>query len=120
MAEFMGGVDHARAHGIDADAARRIIHRGALRQADHAMFSSVVGRPARQPDKAADRGTVDDSAATLRAHLAQLMLHTGPDTAQIYGRDPLEALPASAKAFPVASPMPELAPVTRATWPSKS
>jgi hypothetical protein len=30
------------------------------------------------------------------------------------------AAPASAKAFTLASPMPELAPVTRATWPLKS
>ena len=31
----------------------------------HAMLGRVIGRPARLPDEAAERGTVDDGAATL-------------------------------------------------------
>src|SRR5215207_123711 len=41
--------------------------------------------------KAAKRRTVDDRAAALRAHLAEFMLHAGPDTAQIHGGHLVEA-----------------------------
>src|SRR5213078_743092 len=106
-----------------------------------------------------ERGAVDYGAAALRAHVAKLVLHAGPDTAKIDGVHAIELLgrfigrvtrrnlytgiverhvqaaeagacalmsasttaaPASATALTVLSPMPELAPVTRATWPLKS
>ena len=56
------------------------------------MFGGVVGGAARQPDQAAERGAVDDGAAALRAHLAQLVLHAGPDAAQVDRVHPLEVL----------------------------
>ena len=40
--------------------------------------------PAGQPEKAAQRGAVDDSAAALRMHLTELMLHASPDATKIY------------------------------------
>src|SRR4051794_3196413 len=65
---------------------------GALSQADYAVLGSVVGRPAWQPDEAAERGAVDDGATALRAHLAQLVLHAGPDTTQVDGVHAVEVL----------------------------
>ena len=49
-------------HGIDANATRRIVHRGALCQPDQAMVGRVIGSPARLAHEAAKRGTVDDGA----------------------------------------------------------
>ena len=46
-------------------------------------------RRARRADQAADRRVVDDGAASLLAHLAELVLHAVPDAAEI---DPLHAL----------------------------
>ena len=80
-----GCINHARTHRIDPNATRRIVHRGALGQPDHAMLGRVIGRPARLADQPAERGTVDDGAAALGAHLEQLVFHAGPDTAQIDG-----------------------------------
>src|SRR5271157_1105785 len=80
-----GCIDHARAHGIDPNATRRIVHGGALCQPDYSMLGRVIGSPARLADEAAKRGTVDNGAAALSTHLEQLVFHTGPDTAQIDG-----------------------------------
>jgi hypothetical protein len=85
-----GCIDHARAYGIDANATRRIVHGGALCQPDHAMLGRVIGSPARLADEAAKRGTVDDGAAALGAHLEQLVFHASPDTAQIDGGHVIE------------------------------
>src|SRR5207253_9548952 len=87
-----GRIDRSRAHRIDANAPRRIFKRGALGQADHAVLGRVVSRPAWQPDEASERGAVDDGAAALRAHLAKLVLHAGPDTAKIDGVHAIEVL----------------------------
>ena len=85
-------MEKARAHGIDANATRRIFKRGALGQADHPVLGCVVGRPAWQPDEAPERGAVDYGAAALRAHVAKLVLHAGPDTAKIDGVHAIELL----------------------------
>ena len=189
-----GGLDGARANSVDADAAGGVFDGGAEGQADDAMLGGVVGATAWEPDQPAERGAVDDRSGALGAHLGELVLHAGPDAAQIDGVDPVEhlgglvggvdgggldagvvvghvqaaerldgpgdgggdlvlvgdvaahgkyvvpgvaqlglgrvegvgvdigvvAAPASAKARAVASPIPELAPVTRAIWPVKS
>jgi len=80
-----GCINHAGAHGIDPNAARRIVHGGALCQPDYSMLGRVIGSPARLANEAAKRGTVDNGAAALGAHLEQLVFHAGPDTAQIDG-----------------------------------
>jgi hypothetical protein len=43
----------------------------------------VVNYPARNANKAANRRAVDDGAASLLSHLAQLILHAVPDAAEI-------------------------------------
>ena len=189
------GVERAGADGVDADATRGVLEGGAAGEADDAVLGGVVGGPAGKADEPAERRAVHDRAAALVAHLAELVLHAGPDAAEVDGVDPVEqvggfvggvggwgldagvvechvepaergdgavdhrgdlglvgdvagdaehlmpggcrssaaaldgfvawatratAAPASAKARAVARPMPELAPVTRATWPVKS
>ena len=47
------------------------------------MLGGVVRRPTRQPDETAQRRAVDDRAAPLLAHVAELVLHAGPHTAQV-------------------------------------
>src|SRR5437870_13032158 len=49
----------------------------------------MVGCSTGDADEAANRRVVDDSAASLLAHLAQLVFHAVPDAAQI---DPVHAL----------------------------
>jgi hypothetical protein len=80
-----GCIDHAGARGIDPNAARRIVHGGALCQPDYPMLGRVIGSPTRLADEAAKRGTVDNGAAALGTHLEQLVFHAGPDTVQIDG-----------------------------------
>src|SRR5215213_7481925 len=77
------GLDGSRADRVDADAAGRVLEGSALGEADDAVFGGVVGGAAREPDQAAERGAVDDGAAALRAHRPQLVLHAGPDAAQV-------------------------------------
>src|SRR5437773_558821 len=87
-----GRIDRSWAYRIDANAPRRIFKRGALGQADHPVLGCVVGRPAWQPDEAPERRAVDYGAAALRAHVAKLVLHAGPDTAKIDGVHAIELL----------------------------
>jgi hypothetical protein len=47
------------------------------------VLGGVIGGAARQPDQAAERGAVDDGAAALGAHRPELVLHAGPDAAQV-------------------------------------
>src|SRR6266852_248597 len=54
-----------------------------LRQSDHSVLGCMVGCPAGDADQTANRRVVDDGAASLLAHLAQLVLHAVPDAAQI-------------------------------------
>jgi hypothetical protein len=56
------------------------------------MLGGVVSGAARQPDQAAERRAVDDGAAALFAHPAELVLHAGPDAAQIDRVHPVESL----------------------------
>ena len=56
------------------------------------MLGGVVGGAAGVADEAAERGAVDDRAAALGAHLAQLVLHAGPDAAQVDRADAVEGL----------------------------
>jgi hypothetical protein len=85
-------LDGAGADGIDADAARRVLQRGALGQAEDAVLGRVVGRATGIADKPAERRAVHDRAAALRAHLAQLVLHARPDAAQVDRGDAIEVL----------------------------
>jgi hypothetical protein len=57
-----------------------------------------IVRSARLADGAAKRGTVDNGAATLGAHLEQLVFHAGPDTAQIVALADLATKAGAAKA----------------------
>src|SRR5215207_7268109 len=76
-------IDCSWAHGVDANAPRRIFERCALGKADHAMLGRMVGRAAWKADKTPERRAVNDGAATLLPHLPELMLHAGPDAPEI-------------------------------------
>src|SRR5438874_9273390 len=82
-------IDRPRAHRIDANSFGGIFERSALRQPDHSVLGCMVGCAARDADQTANRRVVDDSAASLLAHLAELVFHAVPDAAQI---DPVHAL----------------------------
>jgi hypothetical protein len=49
------GVSIAGADGVDADPARRVLQRGALGQAEHAVLGGVVGGAPGVADEAAER-----------------------------------------------------------------
>jgi hypothetical protein len=86
------GLDGAGADRVDADASRGVLERGAAGEAEHAVFGGVVGGAPRQADEAAQRGAVDDRAVALRSHLRELVLHAGPDAAQVDCVDAVEEL----------------------------
>ena len=71
---------------------RRVLEGSASGEADDAVLGAVVGGAARKPDQAAERGAVDDGAAALRAHRPQLVLHAGPDAAEVDGVHAVEGL----------------------------
>ena len=77
------GLDRSRADRVDADPAGRVFERRALGQAEDAGLGGVVDGAARESHQAAQRGAVDDGAAALRAHRPKLVLHAGPDAAQV-------------------------------------
>src|SRR3954470_7060896 len=52
----------------------------------------MVGGASGVADETAEGGAVDDRAVALVAHLVQLVLHAGPDAAQVYGGDAVEGL----------------------------
>jgi hypothetical protein len=56
------------------------------------MPRSVIGSPARESDETAEGGAVDDGAAALGPHLAQLMFHASPHTSQVDRIDPVKDL----------------------------
>jgi hypothetical protein len=56
------------------------------------MLGGVVGGASRVADEAAEGRAVDDRAAALRAHLAQLVLHARPHAAQVDRSDAIELL----------------------------
>src|SRR5215211_2015945 len=85
-------LDGAGADGVDADPAGRVLQCGAGGQSNHPVLGSVVGSPARESDETAEGGAVDDGAAALGAHLAQLMFHAGPYTTQVDRVDTVEDL----------------------------
>src|SRR6266487_5056496 len=68
---------------VDADATGSVFEGGSLGQADHAVLGSVIGRQSGVADDAADRRAIDNGAAALPEHLAQLLLHATPHTAQV-------------------------------------
>src|SRR5439155_3516253 len=76
-------LDHTGADVIHADAASRVLKRGALGEADHAMLRGVIRSTLIAADQAAERRAVHDGAAALFAHNLKLELHAAPDTAQI-------------------------------------
>src|SRR5205807_9987734 len=82
-------IDRSRAHRIDANSSGGIFERSALRQPDHSVLGCMVGCSTSDADQTANRRVVDDGAASLLTHLAQLVLHAVPDAAQI---DPVHAL----------------------------
>src|SRR3954467_5358447 len=63
-------LDRAGAYGVDTDAARRVLERGALGHSEDAVLGGVVGGASRVADEAAERRAVDDGATSLFAHLA--------------------------------------------------
>src|SRR5664279_1924122 len=69
-----------------------VFERGALGQADDAVFGRVVGRASWLSDQAAEGGAVDDGAAALVAHVVQFVFHAGPHAAQVDCGDPVEVL----------------------------
>lgn len=72
------------------DALGCVAQSAALGQAGHAILARMTDRPAGQPDKTAERGTVDDRAASVLAHVQTLALHASPDTAQAEPATPVE------------------------------
>src|SRR5213593_1771632 len=76
-------IDRPRAHSINANSSGGIFERGALRQPDHSVLGCMVHCAAGNADQTANRRVVDDGAASLLTHLAQLILHAVPDAAQI-------------------------------------
>src|SRR5439155_4412018 len=76
-------IDRPRTHCIDADSSGRIFERGALRQPDYSVLGCMVGCSTGDADQTANRRVVDYGAASLLTHLAQLVLHAVPHTAQI-------------------------------------
>jgi hypothetical protein len=52
----------------------------------------VIRGSARQAHETAERGAVHDRAAALLAHLAELVFHACPDTAQVDRVDTIQAL----------------------------
>jgi hypothetical protein len=88
----MGRIDHARAHGIDPNAARRTIHRGAFGQADHPGVRGAIrwsDLPARRPPSSEQLTIAPLPCVRI---WRSSMLHAGPDTAQIHGGHLVEAL----------------------------
>ena len=75
---------------VNADAPGRILESGGLGQPDDPMLRGGISSETGQADEAALRRAVYDGAATLLAHLPQLMLHAGKDAAQIDRDDPVE------------------------------
>src|SRR5439155_23106135 len=69
----------------DADSSGGIFERSALSEPDHSVLGCMVRCSAWDADQAANRGAVDDSSASLLAHLAQLILHAIPHAAEIDG-----------------------------------
>src|SRR5215203_5660704 len=86
------GVDRAGADRVDADAARRVLDTCALGHADHGVLGPVIGCALRKADETTQRRAVDDGAAPLLAHYAQLVLHAGPNAPLIDRSDALEML----------------------------
>src|SRR6266704_1407796 len=82
-------IDRPWAHRIDANSSGGIFERSALCQADHSVLGCMVGCAAGDTDQTANGGVVDNGAASLLAHLAELVFHAVPDAAQI---DPVHAL----------------------------
>src|SRR5690348_6784713 len=70
-----GRLDRAWTDRVNADATGGVFEGGRLGQAEHAVLGRVIGRPSGVADDAADRGAIDDGAAALPKHLAQLVLH---------------------------------------------
>jgi hypothetical protein len=78
------GVSMVPGHtALIADTPGGIFERGTLRQPDHPVLGCIVGCAAGDADQAGNRRGVDDGAAALLAHLAQLVFHAVPDAAQI-------------------------------------
>src|ERR1700732_4514328 len=67
--------DRPRANRVNANTPGGIFERSTLRQTDHSVFGRMIRCSARYTDQAADRGAVYDRAASLLAHLAQLVDH---------------------------------------------
>src|SRR6266568_7014982 len=82
-------IDRPWAHRIDANSSGGIFERSALCQADHSVLGCMVGCAAGDTDQTANGGVVDNGAASLLAHLAELVFHAVPDAAQI---DPVYAI----------------------------
>src|SRR5438094_40484 len=82
-------IDRPWTHRIDANSSGGIFERSALRQPDHSVLGCMVGRATGDADQTANRRVVDNGAASLLAHLAELVFHAVPDAAQI---DPVHAL----------------------------
>jgi hypothetical protein len=78
----------------------RARERSTLRQPDHSVFGRMISCSARYTDQAADRGAVYDRAASLLAHLAQLVLHAVPDAAEIDRIHAIEFFAAGISGFP--------------------
>ena len=66
-----------------------IFERSTLRQPDYSVLGCMVSCSASNTDQTANRRVVNDGAASLLAHLAQLVFHAVPDPPQI---DPVHTL----------------------------
>src|SRR6266487_3702237 len=72
------GVSIVPGQTVDANASGCIFERGALGEANDAVFRGVIRSAAGEPDETAEGRAVDDRAGVLRPHLSQLMFQAGP------------------------------------------
>jgi hypothetical protein len=87
-----GGLDEAGTHGIDPDALLGVLDGRGASQTDHAMLGRDVGAGLGEPDRAEDRGHVDDGAAPVGEHGRELMEHAVEDAVQVDRQDLAPAL----------------------------
>src|SRR5690606_21835802 len=85
------GVADAGADRVDANAPGGVFQCRGTGQLQHAALGGTVGRRAFKADQAGHRGDIDDgTAAFLRQHGGNLVLHAQPHAFQVDGHDAVE------------------------------
>ncbi len=92
-------MDDTRTNGIDANPPCGIIESRTFRQPQNAVLRSLICSAPGASYQSSNRRAVDDSAASLLEHLAQLELHATPYTAQIDGHHAVKIFPGGLGSF---------------------